>query len=102
MTTPVVAKWTGRRIHALQTALRMTNEAFADHLGTAVRTVAKWNANPTLIPLPELQRALDTVLAQAPEDAQIRFGMLDAPKRCPHRITTTHRSVRRYGLAASR
>jgi DNA-binding transcriptional regulator YiaG len=37
----VIQEWTGRHAHALRKALRMTNEAFAEHLGTAVRTVAR-------------------------------------------------------------
>ena len=40
----VVSSWTGARAHALQQALRMTNEAFAEHLGAAVRTVTYWQA----------------------------------------------------------
>src|SRR2546423_1670825 len=36
----LVNAWTGRTACALQRALRLTNEAFADHLGVAVRTVA--------------------------------------------------------------
>jgi DNA-binding transcriptional regulator YiaG len=54
----VVDVWTGRRASALRTALRLTNETFADQLGTAVRTVAKWNSQADLVPTPELQRAL--------------------------------------------
>lgn len=42
----VVDVWTGERASALQRALRLTNESFAERLGTAVRTVAKWNASP--------------------------------------------------------
>ena len=38
----VVDIWTGRTAGCLRTALRMTNEEFAQRLGTAVRTVAKW------------------------------------------------------------
>jgi len=72
----VVDLWTGRHASALRTALRMTNEMFAGTLGTAVRTVAKWNAQPGLVPVPELQRALDTALSRAPEDVQARFALL--------------------------
>ena len=78
-TTPpivVVDRWTGRQASALQTALRLTNEAFAYRLGVAVRTVAKWNAIPHLVPILELQRVLDTALSQAPADAQHRFVLL--------------------------
>jgi hypothetical protein len=72
----VVELWTGRHASALRAALRMTNEMFAGTLGTAVRTVAKWNAQPDLVPVPELQRALDTELSRAPKDVQARFALL--------------------------
>jgi hypothetical protein len=54
----------------------MTNEEYAHHLGTVVRTVAKWKAQPDLVPLPELQRALDTALSLASEEEQARFAIL--------------------------
>jgi hypothetical protein len=76
VTVEVVDLWTGRHASALRAALRMTNEMFAGTLGTAVRTVAKWNAQPGLVPVPELQRALDTELSRAPKDVQARFALL--------------------------
>jgi tetratricopeptide (TPR) repeat protein len=72
----VVSVWTGRHATALQKALRLTNEQFAERLGTAVRTVAKWNANPALEQTFELQQALDTVLKQSPDDAKARFAQI--------------------------
>jgi hypothetical protein len=72
----VIDIWTGRYANALLKALRLTNEGFADRLGIAVRTVAKWNADPTLEPTPEMQQALDTVLSQAPDDARARFALI--------------------------
>lgn len=72
----VVDTWTGHHASALRQALRLTNEGFADRIGTAVRTVAKWNAAPDMVLTVELQRALDTVLTQAPADVQSRFGLL--------------------------
>lgn len=72
----VVAEWTGRHAAALRTALRMTNEAFAEQLGTAVRTVARWNADPSVVPVVELQQALDTALDRAPEIVKARFSNL--------------------------
>jgi hypothetical protein len=54
----------------------MTNEDFAYNLGVAVRTVAKWNANPELVPPTEFQRMLDTKLAQASDDEKARFTLL--------------------------
>jgi hypothetical protein len=72
----VVDQWTGRHAMALRRALRLTLDGFADRLGTAVRTIAKWSADPSLVPSTELQRALDTLLFQSPEDVKARFAML--------------------------
>jgi hypothetical protein len=79
----VVELWTGRHANALRNALRLTNEAFARKLGTATRTVAKWNAEPDLVPVAELQRALDTLLETAPEGAQLRFASLSTTAQTP-------------------
>jgi DNA-binding transcriptional regulator YiaG len=49
----VATGWTGRAACTLQAALRMSNEAFAEHLGIAVRTVAGWHQKPGLRPRPE-------------------------------------------------
>ncbi|MBV9012609.1 MAG: helix-turn-helix transcriptional regulator [Pseudonocardiales bacterium] len=69
-----VQLWTGRTACALQAALRMTNESFAAHLGTAVRTVATWHQKPDRVPSSEMQQALDTTLERAGEGAQARFA----------------------------
>lgn len=63
----LVDAWTGRIACALQAALRLTNEAFANRLGVAVRTVANWHERPDMTPRTEMQQALDTVLEQAPK-----------------------------------
>lgn len=68
-----VQLWTGRTACALQAALRMTNESFAAHLGTAVRTVAMWHQKPDRVPSTEMQQALDTTLERAGQGAQARF-----------------------------
>lgn len=68
-----VQLWTGRTACALQAALRMTNESFAAHLGTAVRTVATWHQKSDRVPSAEMQQALDTTLERAGEGAQARF-----------------------------
>jgi hypothetical protein len=77
--------WTGRAACALQSALRLSNEAFAAHLGVAVRTVAAWHQKPGLKPKPEIQQLLDTALARATEDARARFtkviGQTDSPPK---------------------
>ena len=54
----------------------MTHEGFAAKLGTSVRGVAKWSAEPDVVPVTELQRALDTMLSQSTEDTKSRFRML--------------------------
>ena len=73
----VVTVWSGRETRALRTALRKTIEAFAEHLGVAVRTVAKWEAEgPKLVPTAEIQEALDTALERATAAQQSRFQML--------------------------
>ncbi len=72
----VVDQWTGRHAMALRLALRLTIDGFAGRLGTAVRTVSKWNAYPNLVPIVEMQRALDTLLFQSPDDVKTRFAML--------------------------
>lgn len=72
----VVAVWTGRSAAALSRALRLTNESFAAQLGVATRTVAKWNAYPELEQTPEIQQALDTLLASASEEVKARFALI--------------------------
>ncbi len=68
-----VEKWNGAQASALRGALRMSNEAFAGRLGASVRTVARWNADPDVVPMPEMQRALDTLLARSTESERERF-----------------------------
>ncbi|MGH8902151.1 MAG: hypothetical protein ACRDYA_10830 [Egibacteraceae bacterium] len=74
---PVVGRWTGREAQALRYALRMTFDEFAEHLGVARRTVAKWMADgPDIVPLLVLQEALDTALDRASDQAKRRFTSL--------------------------
>src|SRR5882757_6641641 len=68
--------WTGRTACALQSALRLTNEAFAKQLGVAVRTVATWHERPDLTPRAEMQQLLDTVFEQTTGTARARFARL--------------------------
>ncbi|MGH3865211.1 MAG: helix-turn-helix domain-containing protein, partial [Pseudonocardiaceae bacterium] len=65
--------WTGRTACALQAALRMTNESFAAHLGTAVQTIATWHHKPDRVPSAEMRQALDTTWERAAQEAQARF-----------------------------
>lgn len=73
--SPVVTRWTGREARALRMALRMTYVEFASYLGVGQRTVAYWCTRPQAVPVPELQRALDTALALAEVPAQSRFAL---------------------------
>ncbi|WP_344683514.1 transcriptional regulator [Saccharopolyspora taberi] len=68
--------WTGHAACALQAALRMSNEGFAEHLGIAVRTVSGWPKKPTLRPKSEMQQLLDTALEQASASVKARFAKL--------------------------
>lgn len=75
----IVDTWTGRTACALQAALRLTNEAFAAHLGVSVRTIATWHADPAIVPRPEMQQLLDTSHERAGEMVQRRFGLMTRP-----------------------
>lgn len=75
-----ISDWTGRAACALQAALRMSNDAFADHLGVAVRTVAAWHSKPDVTPRSEMQDALDTALERASDRVKARFAQLVAPQ----------------------
>ena len=98
----VVTGWTGHAACALQAALRMSNEAFAEHLGIAVRTVAAWHQKPGLRPRPEMQQVLDAALTRAPAAAGDRFAVLTGgPARAvTARATPAMRPCRSRGLAA--
>ncbi|MBX7268666.1 hypothetical protein KIF24_23350 [Micromonospora sp. Llam7] len=75
-----VTTWTGREANALRNALRMSVTAFAEHLGAARRTVAKWSSQGgKVLPRADMQAALDTVLARATPDARERFEALLGP-----------------------
>ena len=65
--------WTGLSACALQKALRLSNELFAERLGIGVRTVAGWHQKPTLKPKSEMQQLLDTAYEQAGESVRARF-----------------------------
>src|SRR5262249_34711198 len=57
----------------------MTVRGFAEYLGVAPRTVAKWEARREGVqPLPETQSILDAALRRAPEEARDRFDALVA------------------------
>ena len=82
----VIGMWTGREARALRLALRMTVERFAEHLGVAARTAAKWEAQgPGTAPGATIQEVLDTALERATPAQQARFELLlgGAPRRPP-------------------
>lgn len=75
----VIDTWTGRTACQLQAAHRMTGESFARCLGVAPRTVASWHANPDVVPMNEIQSALDTLLEKALPPVRLRFARLVQP-----------------------
>src|SRR5918998_813291 len=75
--------WTGHTACALQAALRLSNESFAEHLGIGVRTVAAWHQKPTLKPKSEMQQLLDTALEQASQGVRTRFTRILAGSADP-------------------
>lgn len=79
----VIELWSGRYACLLQSALRLTNEQFATRLGIAVRTVATWHSDASVVPRREMQQLLDTAHEQAPEAARRRFALLVAAERAP-------------------
>lgn len=72
----LVDKWTGETATQLQSALRLTNEAFARRLEVGVRTVAAWHERPGTVPRPDIQRALDDALAAAGPAVGKRFALM--------------------------
>lgn len=68
--------WTGRTACALQKALRLSNELFAEHLGIGLRTVAAWHQKPDLKPKSEMQQLLDTAHERASATVRARFAEL--------------------------
>lgn len=72
-----VHRWTGLEAAALRAALRMSVRGFAEHLGVAPRTVAKWEKfRADTEPYPDNQAILDTALARAGAAVHMRFEVL--------------------------
>lgn len=71
--------WTGRLATALQAATRMSQEAFALHLGISVRAVRKWQENPEIELRMSSGEMLDTVLNRLDDVTRQRFSLLVAP-----------------------
>jgi hypothetical protein len=68
--------WTGRAAVALQSALRLSQERFAEHLGISARTVSSWHKKPDLRPQSEMQQVLDTAHERASDAERARFAEL--------------------------
>lgn len=79
-----VVTWTGRTACALQQALRMTNEQFAEHLDVGVRTVASWHSSPGVVPKNDSQQLLDTAYERASPLVLRRFAELTKPVGSAH------------------
>jgi 8-oxo-dGTP pyrophosphatase MutT (NUDIX family) len=67
-------RWTGRTACLLQAALRMSNDAYARHLGIGLRTVASWHKLSDRTPNTEMQQILTAALEKAPAAARERFA----------------------------
>jgi 8-oxo-dGTP diphosphatase len=67
-------RWTGSIACLLQTSLRMSNDAYARHLGIGLRTVASWHKLPDRTPNTEMQQILTSALEKAPVAARERFA----------------------------
>ncbi|WP_329313340.1 hypothetical protein OG723_12265 [Streptomyces sp. NBC_01278] len=70
----LISEWTGRTATLLQSALRMSRDTFAHHLGVHPQTVAGWHSKPDTVPRAEMQAMLDTAYEKAPDGAKRRFA----------------------------
>ncbi|WP_326812475.1 NUDIX hydrolase [Streptomyces scopuliridis] len=95
----VVERWSGRHACLLQSALRLGNEQFAAHLGIAVRTVATWHSDASVVPRREMQQLLDTAYEQAPATARKRFALLLAKERASANSTPPGAQALRVAIA---
>lgn len=71
-----VGIWTGRTACALQAALRLTKEEFAERTGIGLRTIGDWHQQPDIQPKAATQQILDTLLEQVSEADRSRFAQL--------------------------
>lgn len=89
-----VQQWTGREARVLRAALRMSARTFAEHLGVALRTVAKWEKlGSDTVPRPDTQAILDTALARADALARGRFESILARSNDGHAAHTPIRAA---------
>ena len=72
-----IQRWTGREARALREATRMSVRDFASRLGVSARAISKWEAGgERMVPRPDSQSILDTVLESAPPNVRSRFEQL--------------------------
>lgn len=90
-----VGGWTGRSASALQSALRLSNEKFAEKLGIGARTVASWHQKPDLRPQSEMQQVLDTAFERASDAERARFAELTGDGPAAHTRPDTKEADRR-------
>lgn len=83
-------RWTGHTACLLQAAMRMSNDAFARHLGIGLRTVASWHKLPDRTPNTEMQQILTSALEKAPATARDRFAA--SLQQGPHRTSASTRA----------
>lgn len=93
----VVERWTAGLAVALQEARRDSNDEFAEHLGVAVRTVAKWHKNRDAELRGNTQRILDTVLSRSDDVTQQRFALLT---NADGQLSTNTEAMRVEGASA--
>lgn len=72
----VIDTWTGAYAYALQQALRMTKEQFAEYLDMSPRQVANWKSDPGVKPQVRVQRILDRALEAASDRDKAQFAYL--------------------------
>ncbi|MBT0774200.1 hypothetical protein KIH74_34970 [Kineosporia sp. J2-2] len=73
----VVTHWNGQQAGALRRALHLPRVAFAELLGVAVRTVAKWESRgASLTPTLLHQAVLEMALKKATAEQRVRFLLL--------------------------
>lgn len=89
----VVDEWTGRHASALQHALRMSQEAFAEKLGVSRRAVTSWHEKPDSIIRPELQQLLDTLYEASGATVKTRFARRLNPTNQPDGLASAAPTV---------
>jgi hypothetical protein len=72
----VITSWNGTRACALQRSLRMSNLAFAVHVGVSVRSVAGWHQKPGRVLAQGTAELLEAALGTASERAKAQFAAL--------------------------